>query len=183
VTTHRYDRSAIVKDYWLGGSGFAITAGPLLFVPMASWVSVVFAGLALLFGTYVLRAWTRRGAAIELDDVGIRLQGLRPRAIRWDALERMDLRYFATRRDKEAGWMELKLRGAGGGMAVESSLDGFDAVVARTAEAAIRNRLDLSHTTRENLKALGLPVPVDPAGADAVENSPEEAGRARGVDG
>jgi hypothetical protein len=156
VTTHRYERRAIVGDFIRGGFGLLLTVGPVLLMPMVTWLAVAFSAFAALFAVYLFRTWLRSATALEVDDGGIRSTGPFGRAIRWDALDTLDLRYFATRRDKEGGWMQVKLRGDGAAIAAESSLDGFETVVARAADAATRNRLALSDVTRENLKALGL---------------------------
>ncbi len=156
MTTHRYERGAIVGDYARGGLGFVITAGPVLFVPMVSWLTVMFAGFALLFGVYVVRTWMRAASVIEVDEGGIRARGPVGRAIAWNDLEAVEVRYFATRRDKESGWMQMRLRGGASALAIESSLDGFEAVAEQAAAAAARNQLALSQVTQENLKALGL---------------------------
>ena len=49
-----------------------------------------------------------------------------------------------------------RLRGGASALAIESSLDGFEAVAEQAAAAAARNQLALSQVTQENLKALGL---------------------------
>ncbi|EDP62802.1 hypothetical protein BAL199_10612 [alpha proteobacterium BAL199] len=170
MTTHRYERSSIAGDFVRGGFGLLVTAGPLLFMPMVTWLAVAFGAFALLFAVYLFRAWQRSVTVIEVDDVGIRASGPFGRAIRWDALDGMQLRYFATRRDKEGGWMQLRLRGGGSELSLESTLDDFEAVAERAARAASGNRLALSDTTQENLKALGLSagagVPRETASGD-----------------
>lgn len=181
MTTHRYDRGAIAGDFLRGGAGLVLTVGPLLFMPMVTWLAVVFAGLAALFAVYVFRTWQRGATVIEVDDTGIRSTGPLGRSIPWSALDGLELRYFATRRDKEGGWMQMRLRGGGGAIAAESTLDGFEAVAARAAEAASRNRLALSDVTLENLRALGLaaePPPGSvPAGRAPGGTAPEHDGR------
>ena len=174
MTTHRYERGAIVGDYARGGLGFVITAGPALFVPMVSWLTVMFTGFALLFGVYVALTWMRASTVVEVDEAGIQARGPVGRAIAWNDLESVELRYFATRRDKEGGWMQMRLRGAGGAMAIESSLEGFEAVAERAAAAATRNQLALSPVTQENLKALGL---LGGAGASGASASARDDGR------
>lgn len=156
MTTHRYDRGAIMGDFARGGFGLLLTGGPLLFAPMVTWLAVAFAMSAALFGVYLFRTWLRSASAIELDETGVRATGPFGRTIRWDALDGVDLRYFATRRDKEGGWMQLRLHSGGTRIAAESSLDGFEALASRAAVAATRNRLALSDVTRENLRALGV---------------------------
>ncbi len=184
MTTHRYERGAILGDFTRGGLGLLLTAGPVLMLPMVTWLAVALAACALLFGIYLFRTWQRSAAVIEIDDGGIRSTGPLGRAIAWDALEGLDLRYFATRRDKEGGWMQMRLRGGGARIDAESSLDGFETVVARAAEAAARNRLALSDVTRENLRALGVAAgaspPAGPAGM--VSGGPASGGPASGFD-
>lgn len=156
MTTHRYDRGGIMGDLARGGFGLLLTGGPVLFVPMVAWLTYTFAAIAVLFLVYLFRTWLRSATVIEVDDSGIRAAGPFGRAIRWEALTGLDLRYFATRRDKEGGWMQMRLWGDGSVIAAESSLDGFEEVASRAADAAARNQVALSDVTRENLRALGL---------------------------
>lgn len=164
MTTHRYHRRAIFGDLARGGIGLVLTAGPLLMLPMVTWLKVTFAVLSLLFAFYLFRTWLRGSSALELDDDGLRATGPFGRAIRWDALDRLELRYFATRRDKEGGWMQMRLGAGSASIAMESTLDGFETVAARAAAAAECNRLALSDVTRENLRALGLHVGAEASG-------------------
>ena len=164
MTRHRYDRSAIVGDLARGGFGLLLTAVPLLFLPMVTWLAVAFAVFAALFAVYLFRTWQRSAVVIEVDDTGIRTTGPLGGSIRWDGLAALDLRYFATRRDKEGGWMQMKLRGDGTALSLESTLEDFEAVVSRAAAAAAGKRLALSDVTRENLKALGLSAGAAPSG-------------------
>lgn len=156
MTTHRYDRSAIGWDYARGGFGLALTAGPALSVPMVSWLGLVFGGLGALFAVYLGRTWLRSATVVEVDAAGISTSGPFGRSLRWEELDAVDLRYFATRKDKEGGWMQMKLRGGGRTIALESTLEDFALVAERAAGAAARNRLALSEVTRENLRALGV---------------------------
>lgn len=162
MTTHRYERGAIVGDFIRGGFGLLVTGAPVLLVPMVTWLTAVFAACALLFAVYLFRTWLRSSSVIEVDDTGVRVTGPLGRAIRWQELDGLNLRYFATRRDKEGGWMQMRMQGAGTTIAAESSLDGFEAVAARAATAAERNRVALSDVTRENLRALGVAAGASP---------------------
>lgn len=183
MTTHRYERSAILGDFTRGGFGLLVTAGPVLFLPMVWWLAAAFAICAVLFGIYLFRTWQRGGSVIEVDDEGIRSTGPFGRAIGWESLDSLDLRYFATRRDKEGGWMQLRLRGGGSTLAAESSLGGFETVVTRAVAAAVRNRVALSDVTRENLRALGVaaggspqPMSQGPQSGDAASEFDDRLG-------
>ncbi len=164
MTTHRYQRGAIAADYARGGLGLAVTGLPLVATPLATTITVIFGGLATLFGVYVVRTWLRASQAIELDGDGIRRTGPMAIEIPWDGLDAMEVRYFSTRRDRTGGWMELKVAGAGRKLAVESSIDDFEAVVRHCMLVAGRNELALSETTQDNLRALGLLGPLPAAG-------------------
>jgi len=156
VTTHRYNRRALLGDYARGGLGLAVTGLPLIVTPVATGVAVVLGGFAVLFGVYVLRTWVRSVSVVEVDGDGIRSRGPRGALIGWDEVQTFELRYFSTRRDKDGGWMQMTVRGAGRTIAIESALDGFDDVVRHVSLVARRNELALSEATRDNLHALGL---------------------------
>ena len=157
---HRYERGAIVWDMARGGLGLLFTGLPLVITPLTTTMTVIFAALATLFGVYVIRTWMRAAQAIEVDAQGIRRTGPMGIAIAWDELETMGLRYFSTRRDKAGGWMELKVSGGGGNLAVESSIDDFETVVRHCMLVAQRNGLELTEATLDNLRALGLMGPA-----------------------
>ena len=156
MTTHRYERRAILGDYARGGLGLVVTGLPLIVTPVATGVAVVLGGFAVLFGVYLLRTWVRAVSTVELDGDGIRSHGPRGVTIPWDELQTLELRYFSTRRDKEAGWMQMTVRGINRSIAIESALEGFDDVVRHASLVARRNDLALSDATKDNLRALGL---------------------------
>ncbi|MCR9072192.1 MAG: hypothetical protein NXI18_10765 [Alphaproteobacteria bacterium] len=164
TTTHRYERSALIADYARGGVGLAVTGLPLVATPLATTITVIFGGLATLFAVYVFRTWLRSAQAIEVDADGIRRRGPLSVDIAWEQLDSLSLRYFSTRRDRAGGWMEMKVTGGGRKVAVESSIDDFETVVRHCMLVARRNELDLSETTLDNLRALGLLPPISDAG-------------------
>ena len=167
MTVHRYERGAIVWDMARGGLGLAVTGLPLVVTPMATTMAVIFGGLATLFGVYVARTWLRSAQAIEVGAEGIRRTGPLAIEIPWDDLDSMGLRYFSTRRDKNGGWMELKLTGNGKKLPVESSIDDFEGLVRHCMLVARRNNLELTEATLDNLRALGLlGATPDQAGGD-----------------
>ena len=68
----------------------------------------------------------------------------------------MSLRYYTTRRDKLDGWMLLKMKGKGSVVTCDSSLDGFDDIVARARDVAHANGIALETGTLANLSAMGI---------------------------
>ena len=163
---HRYERGAIFWDMARGGLGLVVTGLPLVLTPMATTMTVIFGALATLFGVYVIRTWLRTAQAIEVDAEGIRRTGPLGIDIPWDDLESMGLRYFSTRRDKNGGWMELKLTGNGKKLPVESSIDDFEGLVRHCMLVARRNNLELTEATLDNLRALGLLGPAPETDGD-----------------
>lgn len=161
MTTHRYERGAILADYARGGVGLAVFSVPLIATPLATTLTVIFSGLSALFGVYVIRTWLRSAQAIEVDGDGIRRSGPMSITIPWSELKTFEIRYFSTRRDKTGGWMEMKITAEGSKLAVESSIDDFEAVVRHCMLVAQRNGLELSPTTQDNLRALGLLGPSE----------------------
>ncbi|MGH7124855.1 MAG: hypothetical protein ACREFI_10815, partial [Stellaceae bacterium] len=79
-----------------------------------------------------------------------------PVQLTWEALEGVNLRYFATRRDGSKGWMELKLRGAGRRLLLDSRIDGFNDIAQRTARVVAQRHLPLTPATAANFTALGI---------------------------
>ena len=160
TTAHRYPKSALLGDYLRGGGGLALTAGPALFAPMFDALQIIFAAIALLFAGFILRTWQRQATTIELHDEGLRVAGPLGRDMAWQDVRKFALSYFSTRRDRTSGWMQLTVRDGRGKISIDSSLDGFDEVLSRCAEAATRNNIELSTATIENLKAAGIAVAV-----------------------
>jgi len=79
--------------------------------------------------------------------------------VEWSRLNRLKLSYFSTKRDRSSGWMQLVIGSAGGrAVKVDSSLDGFYDIVERAARAAETTGLELSRTTRVNLRSMGISV-------------------------
>lgn len=156
---YRYPVSALTADYLRGGLGLAATAGPLAFVDPAPALKWILASMAALFLVYSARTVCRQLTLIELDGTGIRARGPLGAGIRWDELRSIRLDYYSTRRDREGGWMQLKLRGAGGALRIDSDLERFAELVGAAAAQARRHGHTLDGDSLDNLKALGRTRP------------------------
>ncbi len=163
--THRYQRGALYADYARAGTGFTLTAGPLLLVDPNAVIVVILGGFAVLFALFGARSAARHAMTVEITDQGLATTGPRPVGFGWHELDQFRLKYYSTRRDRASGWMELQLGAGGRRLKLDSTLEGFPDVVRRGAEAARANALDLDPWTIENLNGLGLAPP--PAGAPA----------------
>lgn len=156
MTAYRYRRDGLVADYLRAGGGFGLMT--LLFFgssagPVVRFILVM---LAVLFAVYGLRTWRRQYTAVIADEDGISTAGLIRASLAWGDLTSMKLSYYSTKREKGGGWMQLILGGAGKRLKIESTLEGFDQVVALAARQAGARRLELSPTTLENLRSLGV---------------------------
>jgi hypothetical protein len=161
MTAYRYPRRVIVGDYLRAGAGLACTLVPLLAAGGQPVATVIFGGLAALFAVFAARTMIRQTTRIVLTDAGLeRLAistfGLGRVTVRWERIADVKLRYFSTRRDRERGWMQLAVQSRDGRITVDSTLEGFDAIARRAAEAAAANGVALSGATIDNLAALGL---------------------------
>lgn len=165
ITHHAYPVRKLLPDYLRAALGTGICLAPLAGgFPMSVGLWVVL-GLATVFALFGLRTAARQIQRVQLAADGILVTGVRRKEIAWDKLDHVSLAYFSTWRNKTGGWMQLKLKGEGQTLRLESSLTGFREV-ARRAEAAGRaNQLTMDKTTRRNFEALDLALSEDRPGA------------------
>lgn len=160
MSRHRYPLAALLKDDVKAVLGLAVSATPLFFVGgISAIIFYIFLVLTILFLVYGLRMAIRHTTVIEVSDMGVRASGPLGTTIVWEDLRDVQLRYYSTRRDRERGWMDLRLKGPRRTLRIESAIEGFEHIVRRTTEFAPDNGIDLSAPTRANLKAMGLGEP------------------------
>ena len=164
----RYPARAIMQDYFYTVLGLAFTLAPLALVTPLPAVTGVLAGFAILFFIFGLRTAIRHNTFVEVSNSGVTLHNLWGSNVTWSELRELKLSYFSTRRDRHRGWMQLRLRGQKRTIRMDSTLDGFDKVVARAAREARAGALEMDPGTMQNLMALGV---LDSAEANAAENS------------
>jgi hypothetical protein len=153
----RYPVAALYPDYLRTALGLAVTVGPLLLLDLAGVVAALLAGLGLLFAWFGMRTVVRHLSRIELTGDAIALCGPAPRRLAWRDLERMKLAYYAPRRSRDDGWLQLTLCSAGGRpIRLDSNLSGFDRVLGEASRVARAKALPLDAATHANLFALGL---------------------------
>lgn len=158
MTTHRYPNRVVTSDYLRAAVGTVLTLGPLTAIPIASIAGVILSMLSLLFVIFAGRTWVRGRTVVELSDEGLAITALRYKTISWQDVASLELRYFATKRDRSQGWMQLTLKNADATIRLESTLEGFENITRAAARAAAQRRLSLPPTTLENLRALDLPT-------------------------
>jgi hypothetical protein len=159
VTRFSYPASAMLGDYVRAAAGLGPTILILSMVSVGSVATVVLGGFAVIFGAFAIRTALRHGTSLEVDDRELRASGFRQATIPWNALDRMKLAYYSTRRDRKSGWMQLELGAGRARFSLDSRLDGFDELVRHAAIAAAARDLELGEATAANLQALGIRVP------------------------
>ena len=154
--TLRYSFRALAADYLRGGFGMALMLVIWLTLPGEMHVHLIFGGLTLLFALFTIRTAWRQFAEYELRPEGVEQVRPQRRVLLWDRLDSLRLRYYAMRRNREGGWMTLTMRAGDARCAVDSSIDGFETLVATAAKAAAQRRLTIDDATRANLEALAI---------------------------
>ena len=167
--TYRYPVASLVPDGIRALAGLAITGVPLATLSVAPWFGMVLAVGVVLFGVFGVLTALRVRTRVRVDDGGI--EGNPGRGpLRWSRLERVKLRYFAVRHERERksgeggrrGWMQLVLKGDDRVVRIDSRLEGFDEILRRAAAAA--GDVPLDPVTRANFQAAGLTVAAPPDG-------------------
>jgi hypothetical protein len=152
-----YPGRALRADYARASAGLLFAAA-VIFLPLHWGLALGFGAIAVLLLGFGLRTALRQMSRVELSETAIAVTGPLPRRIVWAELTAFRLRYFALRKDRRLGWMELTLRGKGSDrLSIESQIDGFAAIVERAAQAAAG--LEVDEATLINLAALGLAMP------------------------
>lgn len=157
----RYPADAQKADGLRAAAGLVLAGGPFLATDPHPVIAVPLAAAFLLFLALALRTAERQVLRVTMDEKGLQVGGLHRRRIGWDELALVRLRYYATKRDRSGGWMRLTLAGDGHRIALESQLDGFDAIAGQVAATVLARGLATDATTRENFLSLGhyLPAP------------------------
>jgi hypothetical protein len=165
MSAHRYTVGALGADYARAGLGVAVCAGPLLFVETTPVIFLVLGGLSCVFLSFGVRTGLRQASQVVLTEDAIAVSGPMGFAISWRDVGRVSLRYYSTRRDRTAGWMQLSLKARPGTgrwsrkLNIDSDIDGFAEIVRRAMAMAARHGVPLSPATLTNLESLGVPAP------------------------
>ncbi len=165
MTTHRYSPRALNADLLRAAIGLICCLVPLATVDFGVVVTLVFAVPAALFAIFGLRTWRNRAITVRVDADAISTPAT---TIPWQDLTGAKLSYFSTRRDRENGWMQLKLQGRQRTIALNSALEDFDTVCRAAFEAVRDQDIELTDASARNFAALGL-------GAIAPDHEPTPA--------
>ena len=150
---YRYPRSAMIAGYLRAGIGVGLSAGPLFAGGIGTGGVITLGAIAALFGVYGARCAVRQLTRIRLDEDGIVAGGPLPCTLSWSALRDVTLSYYSMRRDAGGGnWMQLNVKCGRRTLRIESSIDGFAEIAARALDEANRRGIELSPTTRDNMR-------------------------------
>jgi hypothetical protein len=156
MTYYAYPTSAMIGDYFRAAAGFVPTAAMLAMLPVGSITTVVLGGFAALFAGFGIRTMVRHHTRLEVTGAALHATGLRRASIIWEELDRMNLAYYSTRRDRREGWMQLDLRSGRSRIRLDSRITGFTELVEISVRAAEARGLTLTPATAANLTALGV---------------------------
>jgi len=166
MNRYRYPGRALAGDYLRAGVGFALTAGPALLLQTAAPVAVILGGFGVLFGIFGLRTALRQFTVIEMSDNAVTVLGMGGKRLEWRDVRQLRLDYFSTRRDREGGWMQMKISGPAGNVRIDSALDGFSRAAGEAAGYAAAHGIAVTGTTRGNFQALGIDLPPLASGSE-----------------
>ncbi len=156
----RYPVKSLLGDYLRAAVGLGVGLGVLIFVPPSTVLLAVFGSLSALFGVFGLRTLKRHLTVVAVSDGEIRASGLGRLVLPWNDLRTLKLRYFGSRRQRSRGegegFMQLTLRGTGGSLTLESSVEGFEYIAWRAAKAARDNGVSLDPSSAGNLLDIGI---------------------------
>ena len=115
----------MIGDYLRAAAGRRSGGGNARDVALGSITTVVLGGFAALFAGFGIRTIIRHQTRLEVTGSALRATGLRRASIIWEELDRMNLAYYSTRRDRREGWMQLDLRSGHSRIRLDSRITGF----------------------------------------------------------
>jgi len=158
MSQHRYPIAMLAGDYIRVILGTAIVLLPVVAVPLPFMVALFLVALAALFIAFGIATVLRQLRPVVVDDTHIETQGPFPVRLDWAALEFVGLRYYATRRDGDGGWMQLVLRAAGSKLRLDNRIDDFHIIAERVAWAIRRQCVSVTPATAANFAAIGISI-------------------------
>jgi hypothetical protein len=164
MSQHAYPTSALAGDYARAAAGLALVGVPLTAVPLFSTVAGALGLGIALFAGFGLRTLYRQMRPLDLSGEALSVGGPFPVRLNWSELSSVKLAYYATRRDRRDGWMQLRLAAGRRCVTLDSRIEGFEAIARHAALAARRLGLPVSAATSTNLAALGIDLDMENAG-------------------
>ncbi len=148
-----YPRATLTVAYLRAGLGLGLTAGPAVSLDLPAISFALLVSLALLFALSVLQTLRQQRLELIRDGRGVTILPVGA-YLEFAALSSVRLDYFSTRRDRENGWMQLRLAAPGVRFKVDSRLAGFEILVQDALAGATRKGLEMSPATMDNFEAV-----------------------------
>ncbi len=157
MKVYRYPPRKLAGDYVRSATGLVVGLG-LILAGSSTPALVIGLGVAGLFTVFGYRTAQRHLTAVAVTEAEISDSGFRTRALSWDELERLKLRYYGTKRQErgQGGFMQMTLKGRGASLTYDSEMEGFDFIAWRAAKAARENGVSLDPASAGNLLAMGF---------------------------
>jgi hypothetical protein len=154
MTEHSYPIHAVLGDYLRAIAGVGISIVPVVIVQSIPWVTYLFAAMIVLFVFYGGRTVVRHKSKIFVSEEGIAINLPQRQGIAWNELNGIRLRFFATKRSRSNGWMQLSLQGSGCKISIDSSISDFRDIATRATAAAGANGITLDEASAANMASL-----------------------------
>lgn len=152
-----YFPALVKKETIKAGAGLTLCLALLVGLqpaPLIAWLLALVAGL---FGLYLIQQLARLRLRMELSEAGLTLHAwYGQRRMEWDTMQQMRLHFYSHGREKQQGVLVLHLSAPGFRVKVDSTLEGFPALLAQATQVARSRALFLHPTTQANLAQLGL---------------------------
>tara|TARA_R110002096_G_scaffold280581_1_gene474686 strand:- start:448 stop:960 length:513 start_codon:yes stop_codon:yes gene_type:complete len=156
-----YPLGNLWPDYLRAGLGFGLTMIPMPYAVGGNiLVMLIVFGLAGLFASFGISTFIRQKSTVAISDQGIWIEGPRAKALEWNDVAEVDLRFFSTRKERDKGWLQMKISGGGTTIKADSNLNDFDSLLRNVVTAITRHDLSVSPIGRENFASMGQPLPT-----------------------
>ncbi|MEM8947949.1 MAG: hypothetical protein AAGA21_03535 [Pseudomonadota bacterium] len=152
---YRYPASSLVPDSLRAILGITATLGPLLFLAVAWPFALILGSLGVVFLAFAVRLILQSLSSFELSDGGISRHGPTARNLSWPEITSLKLAHYGMPRRSSVGWYQLRLKGRDGVLKIDSTIDGFDEILASAVRGVAKRGLTFDPATAENLKSLG----------------------------
>ncbi len=161
MTEQRYNLRGLRASYARAAVGTGLMVWILVTAQAGVTGTLLLSVLAAVFLIYGLRTALRHTTRYGFDERGVVAIGPVSRAIEWGDVVNVKLSYYTTKRDGTSGWWQLDIKGRNSTMRIESTLDGFGALAERAVREARARGVELSPTTIDNLRPLGIELADD----------------------
>lgn len=156
--TYCYGLNALKGDYIRAAVGLALTGGPLVAADTGRLGMAALSLFALIFLSFGVQTALRHGSRIRANEEGLSVEGPIKKTIAWRDVRSIGLRYYTMTRGGGAGWMQLKLKGGGVSISIESTVEKFTELVGRVVRETKGRGIDPDPATINNMRALGVTV-------------------------